>query len=159
MDIKYHGIDHEVLSDSPFIGALIKASSCKRGCKGCINEHLKKLIPKENNEEEIIQEVKSNKLNCGIILGGLEWSESPNETLSLVLEAFKNNLDVMIYTHNLEKEYIKKVDLKKMISESKKNNKKFYVKYGEFLKNKKVDDNIQFGVKLATSNQYIKQYN
>ncbi len=149
--IKYKGIIHNVLNDAPFIGALIIASTCEKNCKNCINQHLKtNSILYKDTAKEIIKKVKSNGLNKGIILSGLEWSESRDSMVNLTKEALANKLKVIIYTHLEEENFMKKAPELKGLP--------IYVKYGEYNENLKTENNIHFGVKLATSNQYIKFY-
>jgi len=149
--IKYKGIIHNILNDAPFIGALLIAPTCSRGCKNCINEHLKHNgILYEELAEDIIKKVKSNGLNRGIIMSGLEWTESPESMIKLIDEALKNNLEVILYTHNDEDVFLSKFpDLRK---------KEIYIKYGKYEEDMKAAENIHYGVRLATINQYIKYY-
>ncbi len=149
--IKYKGIIHNILNDAPFIGALLIAPTCSRGCKNCINEHLKHNgILYEESAEDIIKKVKSNGLNRGIIMSGLEWTESPESMVKLIDEALKNNLEVILYTHNDEDVFLSKFpNLRK---------KEIYIKYGKYEEDMKAAENIHFGVRLATTNQYIKYY-
>jgi len=147
----YKGIRHNILNDAPFIGALIIANDCHMPCKNCINEHLKD--PKyttSNTAGEIIAEVLSNGLNGGIILSGLEWTEQANDMVKLAMEALKNNLEVIIYSHHTEKYFFK------IVPELK--SKPIYVKFGLYDEKLKSSNNISYGVKLATSNQYIKYF-
>ena len=141
MIIRYKGIIHERTQDAPFIGALISSIDCKFNCKNCCNKHLlsDKILYKDSIE--IIKEIKVNKFNEGIILGGLEWSLQYDEMLELIKQAKKNNLKVIVYT-GLEEFNIGVRDI--------------YVKYGRYKESYKVEDNIQYNVKLASSNQKIK---
>lgn len=149
--IKYKGIVHNILNDAPFIGALLIAPSCKKGCPDCINEHLKNNgIIYEETATEIIKKVKSNGLNRGIILSGLEWSESGNSMEKLIDESLKEDLKVILYTHNNEETFTNKFP--NIIK------KKIYIKFGEYDECKKTPNNMSHGVRLATSNQYIKYY-
>jgi hypothetical protein len=149
--VTYRGIKHNILNDAPFIGALIIANSCKMECKDCINEHLKNdnyII--QEYPSAIIEQVLSNRLNSGIILSGLEWSEQKDDLINIVHIALDNNLKVMIYTHHNEDTFFTIVPgLKKL---------PIYVKFGFYNNKLIVDDNIQYGIKLATSNQYIKKF-
>lgn len=147
--IKYKGIVHETLNQAPFIGAVIIAPSCNKGCKGCINEHLKTDgVFYYEEVEEIIEQVKDHIFNEGLILAGLEWTESPESMIKIVESALKNHLKVMIYTHLTEDEFKEKFpDLWGL---------NIWVKFGEYDECKKVEDYYSFGVKLATYNQYIK---
>lgn len=143
--IKYKGIQHNRVEDAPFIGALIVAPTCSNNCKGCFNQHLKDIDGIEDTSENIIQEVLDNKFNQGIILAGLEWCDTPNHMLELVYEAQQNNLNVMIYTSLVENEFRSRFPEIKDV----------YVKLGKYDDKLICNDNIQYGIKLATSNQKI----
>lgn len=149
--IHYKGIRHNILNDAPFIGALIIAPSCSRGCKNCFNDHLKNNgIMYEDTAEELINKVKANGLNKGIILSGLEWTESPEAMNKLINEALTNDLEVILYTHKTEKNFFETFQHLK--------NKPIYIKFGPFIEEQKTETNQHFGVKLATDNQYIKYF-
>jgi len=149
--IKYKGIVHNVLNDAPFIGAILIAPSCTMGCKNCINEHLKNdKILIEDTVKNIIKKVKANGLNRGIILSGLEWTETPHGMKALVEEALAKELKVIIYTHHDEKTFLKMFP---MLSK-----KSIYIKYGAYDNCQIASDNVSYGVRLATENQYIKYY-
>lgn len=149
--IKYKGIVHNVLNDAPFIGAILIAPSCSMGCKNCINEHLKTNdILIEDTAKNIIEAVQSNGLNRGIIMSGLEWTETPHAMKTLMEEALRVNLQVIIYTHHDEETF-----LKMFPSLSKRN---IYIKYGAYDECQISSNNVSYGVKLATENQYIKYY-
>ena len=149
--IQYKGIIHNVLNDAPFIGAILIAPSCSMGCKNCINEHLKmNEILVEETAENIIKKVRSNGLNRGIIMSGLEWTESPESMKALMNEALKQSLEVIVYTHHDEETFLK------MFPSLEK--KKIYIKYGAYDECQIASNNISYGVKLATENQYIKYY-
>lgn len=145
MIIRYKGIIHERTEDAPFIGALICAIDCNRNCKGCFNQHLKELPIKELHANEIIDEVKRNQLNQGIILGGLEWTEQHEEMKELIYIASENNLEVMLYTGMEEYEFRRKFQYIKNI----------WIKFGAYFEELKCDDNIQHGIKLSSKNQQI----
>jgi len=147
--ITYKGIKHNILNDAPFIGALIIAPSCSRRFENCINEHLKTddIIYKDT-ADKIIEKVKSNRLNKGIILSGLEWTESIDSMVKLTKKALNKNLEVIIYTHLEEENFMNKAPELKGLP--------IYVKFGSYEKRLTTNDNIHYGVKLATSNQYIK---
>jgi hypothetical protein len=146
--IEILGIEHNVLSDAPFIGATVIAKECKRNCINCINQHLKGLKTISRIYFDIIKEVKENKLNEGIIFGGLEWTYDPIGLRCLVHEALFNQLNVMIYTYMNEDEFKDKFfDLYQL---------PIWIKFGCYEKELKTNDNVQFGIKLASSNQYIK---
>ncbi|WP_024615272.1 4Fe-4S cluster-binding domain-containing protein [Clostridium sp. Ade.TY] len=148
MIIKTKGIVHERVEDAPFMGALICAVDCKFNCKGCFNQHLKNLPTIEMDSEEILDEVIKNPFNEGIILAGLEWSLQPNELRELVNSAINKELKVIIYSGLNEEEFkLKFPDLYSL--------KNIYFKFGRYEEGLKVENNIYYDVKLATSNQKI----
>ena len=98
MLIHYKTIEHERVSDSPFVGALVCAAGCSFHCSGCFNQHLLATPTLTATAEEIVAEIKANPFNEGIILAGLEWSLQPQELVELVSVASKAGLQVMIYT-------------------------------------------------------------
>jgi organic radical activating enzyme len=149
--VHYKGIRHNILNDAPFIGALIIAPSCTRGCKHCFNDHLKHNdIMYEDTAEDIIAEVKANGLNKGIILSGLEWTESPEALTQLIETALSDGLEVILYTHKTEQEFFKQFDQL--------NDRPIYIKFGPYIPSQTTETNRHFGVKLATDNQYIKYF-
>ncbi len=150
MKINFKGIVHERYEDAPFIGALIIAEKCKFACKNCFNKHLSNEKTIISNEVDIIDEVKKNAFNNGVIFAGLEWANQPKELMALIKEAKKRKLKIIVYTGLEEEEFLKLVDLDIL--------KNCYVKYGGYDETKAVDDYKMFGVKLASKNQVIKYY-
>ena len=145
--VRYKSITHERTEDAPFVGALICAIDCQFNCNNCFNQDIKNSSILIKDHKEVIQEVKNNKFNKGVILAGLEWSLQPDELRLLVHEALKNNLEVIIYTGMNEKDFdIQFSDLIEL---------PIYVKYGRYDENYKEDSYYCYGVKLATSNQKI----
>lgn len=67
-------------------------------CTDCFNQHLRQQETKTNTVEEIIQIIKSNPFNKGIVLGGLEWTLQSNEAETLIRGALDKNLEVILYT-------------------------------------------------------------
>lgn len=147
LKVRYKFIEHERFEDAPFVGAIICAVDCKFNCKDCFNQDIKDTTTLTKPYKEIINEVKNNIFNEGIILAGLEWSLQPEELRLLVNEALNNDLRVIIYT-GMDREQFDRifVDFK---------NLPIYVKYGRYDERYKIDDYYCLGVKLATSNQYI----
>lgn len=148
MKIRYKGIWHERVEDAPFIGALISAIDCDYNCENCFNKHVKNYNIIENTAEEIINEVKSNIFNQGVILAGLEWTLQEEELKELINISIKNNLKVILYTGIEEKEF-KKV-FKSIY------NMPIYIKFGKYDETKKCNNYYMYGVKLASKNQIIK---
>lgn len=183
--MKIKRIEHERSQDANFVGALICANDCHKKCKGCINKHLKKEPSFEASADEIINEVLSNPFNKGIILGGLEWLEQPQDMLELCSLASKEGLEIIIYTGNdintfraiVGKSCANKVGFDDTVTEKMlvENDSTFhalvgamildyyipttyYVKCGSYDADKVVDDHVEFDVKLATSNQKIYKF-
>lgn len=146
--ISYKGIIHERAEDAPFMGALIIATSCSSRCRGCFNQHLKDAETYLRYADEVIEEVKQNPFNDGIILGGLEWSEQPDDMIALVSCATAAQLKVMIYTGLTEEEFYRRVPSHYLHN--------CYIKFGKYDEKHLSDNHTSFGVKLASTNQYIK---
>lgn len=183
MKIHYKFIEHERTQDAPFIGALICASKCNLKCKGCFNSVLKKDETLEGYSEDIIEKVAENKFNEGIILAGLEWSETPLEMFELCRLASENGLKVMIYTGldlfpfhvkigkafvestKFDTEFLDKLQLKAfteefyaMIGRQTLDNfimGDYYIKTGKYDKDYLVDNREAFGIQLASANQNV----
>jgi MoaA/NifB/PqqE/SkfB family radical SAM enzyme len=148
MIIRIKGIFHERTEDAPFTGALICAVNCNNNCKNCFNQYLKSEPIIEIEDKKIIKEVLSNPFNKGIIFGGLEWSLQLDELLQLIKLAKENNLEVMIYTGLPEEIFKSKFSEIYSIPN-------IYIKTGRYEEKYKCSDNVQHGVRLASSNQKI----
>ena len=149
--MKYKGIVHNILNDAPFIGAVVIANHCSMPCTDCINEHLKSHeYTMDDSAETIVEKVKANGLNQGVILSGLEWTEQAEDLVELVETALSQGLDVMVYTHHSETAFFRIVP--QLVG------KKIYVKFGLYDASKRSDNYFSCDVKLATTNQYIKYF-
>lgn len=145
--VSYKGIIHERAEDAPFMGALIIATSCSNDCRGCFNQHLKNAKTYLRYADEVIKEVKQNPFNDGIILGGLEWSEQPDDAIALISCAAAAGLEVMIYTGLTEEEFYRRIPRHYLHN--------CYIKFGKYDEKCLSDTYTSFGVKLASTNQYI----
>ena len=145
--VSYKGIIHERAEDAPFMGALIIAASCNNGCRGCFNQHLKNAKTYMRYADEVIKEVKQNPFNDGIILGGLEWSEQPDDMIALISCAAAAGLEVMVYTGLTEEYFYRRVPIRYLHN--------CYIKFGKYDAKCLSDSYESFGVKLASTNQYI----
>lgn len=145
--VSYKGIIHERAEDAPFMGALIIATSCSNRCRGCFNQHLKDAETYLRYADEVIEEVKQNPFNDGIILGGLEWSEQPDDMIVLVSCAAAAGLKVMVYTGLTEEEFYRRIPSHYLHN--------CYIKFGKYDEKCLSDSHISYGVKLASTNQYI----
>jgi organic radical activating enzyme len=147
MLIRYKGIEHGITSDAPFIGSRICAIGCSKHCEGCFNQHLLNTPNKEEYTSIILNEVLEHKISQGIILGGLEWTEQPEEMMSLVSTAIAWGLQVMIYTHHSIDEFL---DMFPSLR-----GHDIYVKCGEYRQNEKGYLDEINDVRLASGNQKI----
>lgn len=147
MKINYKKIEHERVGDAPFIGALISACDCNFNCNNCFNQNLKHSPTLCKEEDEIIQEIKSNPFNKGIIFAGLEWSLQEKEMMSLAFKAKSSGLKTMVYTgHSIDSEFVQRLIRNENID---------YIKYGKFKEKKRTYSHIEYGVVLASANQHI----
>jgi pyruvate-formate lyase-activating enzyme len=149
MIIRHKGIYHERTEDAPFIGALICAIDCNINCDGCFNQSIKDEPILTNDSQEIVNKVLLNPFNEGIILAGLEWTLQPEEMKELIRLAIFKKLKVMLYTGLDEKSFKTKFT-------SIYNLPDIYIKFGSYREDLKSNDNIQYRVKLASTNQKIK---
>jgi organic radical activating enzyme len=149
MKIRYKLLEHERFEDAPFVGCLISAINCHINCKGCFNQHLKEYPTLTKDAIEIIREIKNNPFNNGIVLAGLEWTEQPEEMQELIGIALDNGLKVMLYTGLSEQIFHERFpDIQDL---------DIFIKYGNYQEQNKTDQNYQYGIYLASSNQYIKE--
>lgn len=98
--------------------------------------------------DEIIEEVKQNPFNDGIILAGLEWSEQPDDAIALIDCALHENLQVILYTGLTEQELFSRIPKEYLVG--------IYIKFGAYDEKKLSNTYYSEGVKLASTNQYIK---
>lgn len=144
MLIHYKFIENERLGDAPFMGALIVANNCNLNCHNCFNQKVKLLPTIEKEDKDIIQLIKSNMFNQGIIFGGLEWSLQMNEAIALARLAQEQGLSTMLYSGK-DFSAFSKLEIQPFQ----------YIKCGNFDETKAVANYQMYGVLLATSNQYI----
>lgn len=144
--IHYKLIEHERCEDAPFVGALIAACDCKFNCPNCFNQHIKNLPIISKSCEEILNEIKSNVFNKGIIFAGLEWSLQITECTLLAKLAKEQGLQTMLYTGSEDKRFIGMCEITGVFD---------YIKYGSYKEELKTTDHIEHSVILASSNQHI----
>lgn len=152
MLIEYRGIIAERTEDCPDgeYGALVVAKDCHRNCKGCFNQHLRGAEVLIDTEQHIVDVICSNPLHQWCIFGGLEWSEDPTGLEALATEALRRGLKVIIYTGCDPFEFQEKLG-KETICKL----KGCYVKFGSYDETKLDNAGVSFGVKMASSNQFI----
>lgn len=148
MKVRIKGIEFDRFEDAPFNGALLSSIDCHNNCKNCFNQSLKNLPNIEYESKELIEIIKENIFCEGVIFGGLEWTEQPEELKELVNLCILNNLKVIIYTGLTENDFQKKyLDLYIL---------PIYIKFGRYIEEEKVSGYKVFNVNLSSKNQYIK---
>ena len=126
---------------------------CNGCCKGCFNQEIKNWNSNGMSLEEAIFKIRDlykqfeRLIDKFIIVGGDPVDgEYMTGGVSVLLDDLKllSNKPIFLFTrHSLEnvpKNILKKAD---------------YIKCGEYIPDLTIDNNIQYGIKLATSNQYI----
>lgn len=132
---------------------------CNGNCKGCCNPEIKDWSVKGMSIYKTIDKVESlnndfNKLVDKIIIVGGDPVDAYD----------KNPEDLLFMLHNIKNKTLKPIYLftRHKLDDVSQNIKNIvdYIKVGEYLPELTTDNNIQFGIKLATSNQKIyKKYN
>lgn len=136
----------------------------ENGCQLCHNCDLARQPDIEISFEEIIRRYLSNPITEGVVIAGLEPFDTPFQLLGFV-KAFREQTSepIVIYTGYTEYEietgnfFNKDYELNKNIWE----NIKDYgvvVKFGRFRPNQEPHYDEVLGVKLASNNQYAKEY-
>lgn len=157
MIIRHRGIYHTRF-DAPFCGALISSISCDHGCPGCINDSLKYgddgIVSQPLSD--ILEEVRSNPFNDGIILGGLEWTLQREEMLAIIQQALASDMNVILYTYHTETSlYCLIPELYTILPDGNHLYRGLYIKYGEYREDLVSDTHVSYTVPLASTNQYI----
>jgi anaerobic ribonucleoside-triphosphate reductase activating protein len=133
----------------------IYLSGCKGCCKGCCNPELKDFNIGEKITHSLIKQIvnKVNLFNDIVnniwILGGDPLDQNIINLVNLLFFLKQGtNKKIWIFTRYP----IEQIDeMIKCLSD--------YIKCGEYLEELKCNDNIQFGIRLATSNQKIYKLN
>lgn len=129
----------------------IYTSGCKGPhCSGCHNPESWNFNQGDLCNELIIDKIKNyindynGLINNIMIFGGEPLDNNTNEVINFLSELKMLNKKIWLFT---------RYDLDKI--PSKIINKCDYIKTGRYIPSLKTDDNIQYGIKLATSNQNI----
>ena len=167
MKIRYKVLEHERVEDSPFIGAVISAIDCWDNCPCCFNQHLMSLETMIADAAEIIAEVKSNPINEGIILAGLEWTLQPEEMFNLLYTARKAELKTMLYTSMTGNEFLRWFALEQkarspfgsgfLTFQNGVSHYLNYIKFGFYDETQKTEGYSSCNVSLASRNQYVRE--
>lgn len=150
MLIRYKCLLHERTEDAPFIGALLAGIDCNIGCPECFNQGIRDAETLEIEMVDLVKRVTKNPFNKGIILGGLEWTCQKADLLAIVDMCTATGLDLMIYTGHTEEEFFNIVPRSRFHH--------CYIKFGKYDLAHKSNNYHSYGVKLASSNQYIKWF-
>lgn len=148
MLVRYTAFEHNVCGEAPFVGARISGISCERNCPGCHNQHLLEEEVCELPDWNIIREVVENPFDEGIILGGLEWTEQPEEMEALVKRALFDGLQVMIYTSLDYSQFITRFPSL--------GGTNLLLKCGPYLEDFVSSSYQSMGISLPTTNQYVR---
>ena len=128
----------------------IYVSGCYGNCKGCHNIELKDFNIGEKINDETLNNIlkkinrNSDMINNIWILGGEPLDNDLDELIELINKLKIANKKIWIFTRyelsHISHKIIEICD---------------YIKTGAYLEELKTEKNIQYGIKLATSNQYI----
>ena len=147
--MKILSIDYNIEYES--LDIYVSGCKGKNGihCEGCHNPHsweFNQGISYLNKLPRIKNYIKGNPtlINNIMIFGGEPLDQDENKLIDFLTYLRQFKRDVWLFTRfNLNE-----VDNKILTLLD-------YIKCGEYDKNKIVDDNVQYGIKLATSNQNI----
>jgi anaerobic ribonucleoside-triphosphate reductase activating protein len=128
----------------------IYLSGCKGNCNGCYNPELKDFTVGKNIDKYYINTIINkinefkNLIDSIWVLGGDPLDQKHLELIDLIYDLKYCNKEIWLWT---------RYDLNKIPCGI----KGFfdYIKCGEYINTLSCDDNIQFGIKLSTSNQKI----
>lgn len=154
--VSYKLIEEERTEDAPFVGALICSPYCNLNCKNCFNQPLKDLPTKKGKPKDLIENIKTNPLNKGIILAGLEWSCNMSDLYDMIWWAKEADLKVMVYTGLNYEDWSYKfhTELNMGPAETFVLLEGVYVKSGSYREDLNIPKYVA-GVKLASFNQEI----
>lgn len=127
----------------------IYLSGCYGNCCNCHNPELKDFSIGDYYLDELLKIIqKINEFNSLIdniwILGGEPLDQNHNELIKMLINLKQTNKKIWLFTRyeidEISEEIIECCD---------------YIKTGKYIPQLTTDDNIQYGIKLATSNQKI----
>jgi len=140
--LKYLGYDIVMQEVPNEISLAINISGCQHRCKGCHSEYLWEY--KGNYIKDDIQNIISEYdglITCVCFMGG---EQNIVELQSLIMYVKSIGLKTCLYSGE--------DDISKLSCLFEYCN---YIKCGRYIEELSTDDNIQYGIKLATSNQHI----
>lgn len=122
-------------------------SGCKQYCKNCHNQELWNFdFGKECDNKYIGRQISKfkNKYDNFVILGGEPLDQNIPELVKFLKYLAKKNTPIWLYTSYELADVEPEVFLLC-----------HYIKTGKYIEEQKTENNIQYGVKLATTNQNI----
>ena len=140
-------------------------------CKLCQNSNLINEPTIEIEERALAERYKSNLITKAIVLGGLEPFDSIFELqgfINCMRRQYQIKDKIIIYTGYTEEEILngkikenngKNQPLIELIIFNILHEKNLIIKYGRFIPNQKSHLDPILGIKLASDNQYAKEYN
>lgn len=146
MRIRYKLIENERIGDAPFCGALVSAINCNINCQKCFNQNIKNMDTLYSKPNDIVEKIKENPFNKGIIFGGLEWTLQKEELYIMSKKAKKEGLKTMLYTGRSMEYLIRNKYPIQYLD---------FIKCGPYLENNRTINHIEYGITLASSNQRI----
>lgn len=172
--MKIKGIADEDFVNYKLPSMFIIAPTCtfkcdkENECQMCQNSHLAREKDIKISKEDLIKRYMSNPITKAIVFGGLEPFDSPMDLLSFVdcaRRKFQCDDPIVIYTGYTEDEILSgnfdgaNPNILKTFISNMLENKNIVIKYGRFRPNQESHYDSVLGVKLASDNQYAKEYN
>lgn len=150
------GLVREDFSNYRLPSLFIGTSECAHNCPGCQNNSLKQRSAEEISNETLMRYYFiDNAITEAIVLGGLDPLQTFKETLEFYQHARSYGFDfpIVIYTGYTEEEAADKISQLVNIGGH------LIVKYGRYIAGHQSHYDEVLGVKLASDNQYAKEYN
>lgn len=115
--MKIIDILHDSIVDGPGLRTVIFFAGCKHMCKGCHNpESWNEFCGYEYSGEEVIKEIKSNKLTRGVTFSGGDPFFQTKEISKLAEKLKEDKYNIWIYSGFTFEEIIKDEEMKSLLS-------------------------------------------
>lgn len=153
MEIK--GVIWEDFNNYRLPSLFIGTSSCPHNCEGCQNEALKLVKGVKVTNAFLIDAYVNNPITKAIVLGGLDPLMTFEDTYSFVKDVRKRGINDTIIIYTGFKEEVVDHWVEKLVALG----GHLVVKYGKYIKGHEPHMDSVLGVRLASDNQYAKEYN
>ena len=158
MIIKFLEVEDFVNYKKPsmFIGTPYCSFKCDKeyGTTICQNSELIRQYSFDISNDRIVDLYTQNEITKAVVFGGLEPLDSMNDVLDIIKKIRKKcNDDIVIYTGYTEEECLNMPKFNELISLG-----HIIIKFGRFIPNVEGRQDDILGVKLASYNQYAKEY-